>query len=238
MTTRWQQDAEFRSGGLDAFAKKVAAAYEANRSEFAPVYDAVRTIAAAIGEHQLGSYGLVVGDDTSGRLPALILRAIMNRVRERDGHPKVPIVFLQTGSYKWLSEERQEKAWARRAEIWSRLAGQRALVVTEYMATGEHLAQFSKLLGEAAIPFDVATLGSEGLSSKVIATSQVPDDTHIFDGEGGLLLYRKPHLTGLSHEKHGEPKRERVPRECVAAARLHVKTIAEKVDERLQQGLS
>ncbi len=220
-----------------SFPDRVAQQFEAYRSQFAAVNDAVREIASEAGEQQLGSYALVVGDDTSGRLPALILHQIINRIRVRSGAPKVPILFIQTNSGLSDNQDPLEAAWARRAGIWKGLAGQRALVVTEYIQTGRHLAQLSNLLGNASIPFDVATLGSDGLDAQVKDTARVPEGTRIFDGKGGLLLYRETQLTGLSSEKCREPKREHVPMDAVAAARLHVRTIAEKVDQRLQEGL-
>lgn len=220
-----------------SFAHRVTQEFEAQRFEFAAVFDAVRTIAAEIGEKRLGSYALVVGDDTSGRLPALILWKVINQVNARNGRQKVPITFIQTYSEFHSKKYLQRAAWARRSGIWKGLAGQRALVVTEFISSGKHLGQLTGLLREAGISFDVATLGSYGLTTEVVASARMTSTTRFFDGKGGILLYRKSNLTGLSSEKCGEPKRDVVPMESVAAARLHVKTIAEKVDQKLQQGL-
>ena len=54
-----------------------------------------------------GKYGIIVGDDINGRVPALIIKGVVNHILKEKGKPNIPLVFVRSGRY--LSEQAVEE---------------------------------------------------------------------------------------------------------------------------------
>jgi hypothetical protein len=114
-------------------------------------------------------YQLVIGDDASGRIPALIVHKTLESICEQKGLFKPEILFF-AGS-RGLKEKRMyqelEAKQAHIAELF-RYSNpkilRRALIVTDAIQTGDSLLPLVNGLNANGIDYDIAsiTLGSEG----------------------------------------------------------------------------
>ncbi|QQR64522.1 hypothetical protein IPH92_03060 [Candidatus Kaiserbacteria bacterium] len=107
-----------------------------------------------------GEFQLLIGDDTSGRIPALIVRKIINVAYENTGRPKIPTHFIAGTSIhsnkEGLSLKELELGVAKKeAEISAYIAELKtesslnisdALIVTEFIESGEGLIPVIKAL--------------------------------------------------------------------------------------------
>src|SRR3989344_1234935 len=103
-------------------------------------------------------YDLILGDDTSGRIPTLIAARAINTLREFEGKNKIPVRF----AYNYFDGGRDIK------DILKKLGKtpNRVLLVTEYIDSGFtvfNISKFFKYVGkdiEKAIILDVASVSS------------------------------------------------------------------------------
>ncbi len=106
-------------------------------------------------------YGCILGDDTSGRIPALVLSRAINLYRTRNGLPKLPVYFIQGAS----SDEELpalEAAYSRRKASLKRSSGdRRILVATEGLTSGSSIARLGQLLQRDGMTFDLAVLDGQ-----------------------------------------------------------------------------
>ncbi len=103
-------------------------------------------------------FGIVIGDDTTGRIPALIVHRTINAWNRAHGLPSIPIVFIQ-GASSDNQVPALERAIANRQQyLDARDPAKRALVVTEGITTGQAIARLGRILTRQGIPFDVAAL--------------------------------------------------------------------------------
>ncbi len=103
--------------------------------------------------NSLASYDLVVGEDTSGRLPSLVYWRIVNARRKEIGLPPAAIRFVSGRSEYSLLEHEIPQASTDDA---------RALVVTEFVCSGGSVRNVLHSLRTLRDPstLDVATLGA------------------------------------------------------------------------------
>lgn len=111
-----------------------------------------------------GEYSVLIGDDASGRIPTLIFRKIMlNRLdklrpnlkpEERD---KLLRTYFVAGSAN-SDNEKEIADFFRKVSLDDK---HRALLVTEFMASGESMEKMTKSLEDAGIQCDVAVLGTD-----------------------------------------------------------------------------
>ena len=117
-----------------------------------------------------GEYGLVIGDDVSGRIPALIIGNFIRKVAEQKGQEKPNIIFIPG-----KLEQRKLK------DILSRIIGKptqkeeleghiikfgankdkRILIVTDTIQSGFSFKTLIDLLKRSGYNCDVATIGIE-----------------------------------------------------------------------------
>src|SRR3989344_5101667 len=58
---------------------------------------------------EAGEYGLIIGDDASGRIPALIISHFVGEIYKRKGHHPAPTIFLAGGRHLSSSEKEPKK---------------------------------------------------------------------------------------------------------------------------------
>jgi len=174
------------------------------------------------------AYDLIIGDDTSGRIPTLVMRRVINAFRDQPvstAFVKLPGAFFRT-----------RQMLQRKEEI------QRALFVTEYVCGGSKLRYFQEFFGDYGIPYDVATLSMvEEASTYYRQRSDLPLDVTIFSGSrtsgdySTPKIYNKPFLTGL--DKYNPMNRVQeweAVSDTVLSARADVEMLAENLIDRLR----
>lgn len=119
-----------------------------------------------------GQYAFMIGDDASGRIPALIL----NKIQNMSFTEKTPLFFL-AGSRKTQTIE------AKKADIKEFVEeqlppvpqGKSVLIITEYIHRGDSLVLLTDVLRSLGISYDVCTIGvySKGIDllDKKLGTS-------------------------------------------------------------------
>lgn len=112
-----------------------------------------------------GKYALTIGDDASGRLPALILNHVQNMCSK---DKKTPIFFL-AGSRRTKTIEAKKTEIKRFVEKRLNVPkGKSVLIVTEFIHRGDSLSLLTDVLSSLNIDYDVCTIGvcrSKSLSS-------------------------------------------------------------------------
>lgn len=172
-------------------------------------------------------YDLIVGDDTSGRIPTLVMRRVVNAFRDKPvltAFVKLPGAFFRTREILQGEEEIR-----------------RVLFVTEYVCGGSKLRYFQEFFGKYGVPYDVATLSMVEEASIYRQRSDLPQDVTIFSGSrtsgdySTPKIYNKPFLTGLDkyNPMNRVPEWETVSA-SVLSAREDVEVLAENLVDRLR----
>lgn len=107
------------------------------------------------------TYDTLIGDDASGRIPALALWNVMKE-RMRQAHPDMTSeedremlkTYFVAGGRISTNAEKLEEFF----EKIKPTVKKRALFVTEYIASGESMRRIGEMLEEKGISFDIATL--------------------------------------------------------------------------------
>jgi hypothetical protein len=117
---------------------------------------------------------LMIGDDTSARLPARMFRQIINDYRTKNGMARLPLVFVPGGGMG------RDATWPQARKIASREAlqmhaeklsqipdDQYVLLVTDWIRTGDTVTLFAQELWKMGVKMKVATISA----SAAIGTS-------------------------------------------------------------------
>lgn len=183
---------------------------------------------------KLSQYNTILSDDASARLVSLIMRDIAKEKREeRDEKP--PQIYFIAGEHA-EPENSAKKIDAFIADHETHLG--KTLLVTEYIATGEHIERLIDALARHDVDFDVGALSI----SKPMHKYSPQIQSHLYygaSGTAGLDLYDRQGAAGvvktLSFEDtqgpHPVPARndERDISESMAAARNDVRLIAKEM---------
>ncbi|MEK7647285.1 MAG: hypothetical protein AAB378_02855 [Patescibacteria group bacterium] len=108
-------------------------------------------------------YDMLIGDDVSGRIPTLILRSVINE-RKRQLHMdkspqenEIPTKFIVGG--RAYDVENMEEVMKFLEKIKPQIK-KKALLVTEFMDSGNGMNKMARAFNGAGIDFDVATFAS------------------------------------------------------------------------------
>lgn len=112
-----------------------------------------------------GEYGVIVGDDASGRVPALIFDKVIKGAYQENNHEQPQTLFFAgsrvTHGSLGKGEKFEKKKFAanflKRGLLGKKLKG-KALIVTDTIETGGSLESIAGGLKEAGIEFDIATI--------------------------------------------------------------------------------
>lgn len=110
------------------------------------------------------NYGLIIGDDVSGRIPAIILKRVIDSVYEKKGLDAIPTRFI-AGAKLWemspqekLEKESKIDKYIQQS-LLGLIQGKRVLIVTEVIITGSSLEILCSKLRGVGIDFDIASIG-------------------------------------------------------------------------------
>ncbi len=177
-----------------------------------PIQEIIKQLRSKI---EKGEYGYVVGDDASGRIPALIVSSFLKKVYEEKGLGSPKTFFFATGR----SNTTDVNDW-KLAEIAKSVEdffetnpdnnrNNKVLLVSEYIATGQSLGIICDALKKEKIAYDIATV-----------SSAFPDDVEdtqdrlgatIYDGVYSSLpsvysnlpsVYSKKYISGVQKDKN------------------------------------
>lgn len=111
-------------------------------------------------EFACGKYGLIVGDDTSGRLPTLVMKGVADSVYDLKGLKRGATVFVQ--SARLMQDSRLRRQFKERVSPWKANlgGGSKVLWVTEYIFTGGTFFRMKGLFTHYDLAFDVACVAS------------------------------------------------------------------------------
>lgn len=162
-----------------------------------------------------GEYGLILGDDVSGRIPTLILSEVIKSTYEKHGNT-LPLTRFVAGGYhisskydseskdqlerRMLGTEQLVRSYVK--EMKARDSGARALLITEGISYGAALNDLLDGIKRVGIDLDVAAVG--GLESGV-ETVQKKHGVRVSVGQEHVPgIYGHRALTGLQKER-GSP---------------------------------
>ena len=178
-----------------------------------------------------GKYTTIIGDDASGRVPALILYRLLKEIY-KSSDQNINALFL-AGSRK--TEDLETKKRGISDFLKSRLTGgEKVLVVTELIHRGSSLLPVTEVLQKLQIEYDVTTVGilkkskigelEEKLSSEIIYGEQGKPS---IDGNYVIAGVKKSY-DELSAKRHKMTTQER---QTFLDARSDVEVITKKLFE-------
>lgn len=197
-----------------------------------------------------GDYDLLLGDDTSGRLPTLVFRNVVKDIYGKRGSTEPKTAFVQGGrNVKGEELLRQLVALQGRYQQGD---GKKILLVTEYISSGGSLKRITDHLKNNGLGFDVATTYVNGSYPDGTDYAQIykkdlelPEGTNVFIGEVAPYgepppIYRKASLTGLHPATNWNPyvfalRLDRYTSQDAIDARHDVKVLSQKIINHLAE---
>lgn len=185
--------------------------------EVAELEKPIKTIIEKIRSRiENGDYGLIVGDDASGRIPALILGNFIKKVSEQKGFDKPNIIFIP-GKLKApiLNQDRMMKKLEDHIGSFSATKDKRILIVTDTVLTGLSLKILVRLFHKIGFICDIATIGVETDEKQLFERDENLEQSEVISGEyyttGSKYyshtpqIYREKTLSGV-FKKSGDEK--------------------------------
>ncbi len=203
-----------------------------------PIENLIKELKEAIDK---GEYDALIGDDTSGRIPTLILKGIIGKRYEslnpgagpKEKRESLKTFFVVGGGGSELNTGLVDFFKKIKPDI-----KKKALFVTEYMSYGSSIINIGRFLEEAGIPFDVASVVAKGSREEYLADwareFKGPNDHRLFiDDMGGYhgvpKIWGRWNLAGVQKnrgEVHAEPN---ITAGETAKAREDVKLMAGRI---------
>jgi len=121
-------------------------------------------------ELEEGAYRLIIGDDVSGRIPAIVMNEAIAKIYKAYGHPTPLLRFVAGGrrpgehglDSRDRSDDMKERVRGLNDELLRKGDAPRALLVTEAIATGNAMHMVTSTLRDERIKTDIAALGFIG----------------------------------------------------------------------------
>lgn len=117
-----------------------------------------------------GDYGLIIGDDASGRIPALIFDKVLKKIYSERNFNSPQTIFLAGSS--GLSQEKVEEKTKKLLNYFEKelvnmlgsekmelLKSKKILIVTDTIYSGRGLKPLTDVLKDNGFNFDIATIG-------------------------------------------------------------------------------
>ncbi|MBI4158249.1 MAG: phosphoribosyltransferase [Candidatus Yanofskybacteria bacterium] len=134
---------------------------EVELEEVAELEEPIKKIIEKIRDRiESGEYGLIIGDDASGRIPTLILGNFIKNISEKKGLDKPNIIFIP-GKLNYFFHRRRSRELDKYISEYGATKERRILVVTDTIQSGGSLETLVKLLKKSGHSCDIATIGVE-----------------------------------------------------------------------------
>ncbi len=161
-------------------------------------------------EIEKGSIQLLIGDDTSGRVPTMVLRQVLAKLYESKGMNPPATVFMNGPGGGRLQNDQEKKVrvdlikdFLSRCKKIGRFtlpSGSKAFLVTEVIKSGKSLVPVLEACKELSIPCEVISIGRE--RQKDLQTLEAELGVPIYQGmEGTPSIYRKVSFAGVTKEE-------------------------------------
>ena len=154
-----------------------------------------------------GYFELIIGDDASGRVPALILKKVFDKIYTEKGFEKPDLKFF-AGAKGTLHKSRRDQNQKDITELAKQFGkpGAKTLLVTEYLKTGLGLQSMANALKDAGLDVEIATL-SEYPESLDMIKKNLPFPIHSGDVGYAPDIYGEYQLGGVikNSDKPGAP---------------------------------
>ncbi len=164
-----------------------------------------------------GEYQLIVGHDSSGRIPTLLLQRVIKEVYKKGGHKIPPIVFFapRLPNMTKVEYEEYKEAESLKIDPWAKYVKKyilpslpqekpiKILIVTDTVTRGNSILNTEKVLktlGREDISADVATIGLDGSARNENTRNWLGKKLggQIFYGQGITpWIYQKEELSGV-----------------------------------------
>lgn len=174
-----------------------------------------RIIEQILPRIERGEYGLIIGDDASGRIPTLILGNFIKTISEQRGLSKPEILFIPGKlRSRILGRDNDRKELEEHISRFGSSIDNRVLIVTDTVLTGESLKTLVAMLRKIGFTCDIATIGVEADEESIEDISQRLQNSEIISGEyyteNSLMpntpkIYREKTLSGVT-KKRGQTK--------------------------------
>ncbi len=199
-----------------------------------PLLEILKQIKPAIDSRR---YGMLVSDDTGGRIPTIILGRTINRYYFKHGQRAVPSIFIQ-GSRNMKHLPDMLNAFQSRSRALSSVQpDQRALLVTEHIGQGINLKHFTTIFNSLKLPYDVAAIEASVSERKYQIEECLAQESHLFAGDSDF----KAHFidfkyTGVNPEKYTgikfitDPEVRKYARVALQDARLVSNQLLEEIE--------
>ncbi|KKR02684.1 MAG: hypothetical protein UT29_C0001G0164 [Candidatus Yanofskybacteria bacterium GW2011_GWA1_39_13] len=180
-----------------------------------------------------GEYGLIIGDDASGRIPTRILGDFIREISRIRGHHQPNIIFIPGKLKEGMlgvvgSGERQmvQKKFEQHLSKYGAIPDKKILIITDTVFSGESLRGLADLIKEAGYVLEIATIGQE-FSGPFGRPNRLADENlegiEIVSGEFSAtkeqeeetgwahtpMIYAKKDMSGV-HKSSGYLKSERL----------------------------
>lgn len=166
-----------------------------------------------------GEYGLIIGDDASGRIPTLILGNFIKTISEQRGLKKPNIIFIPgklMGPILNLDSGMRAKSKKLENHIakFGATKDKRILIVTDTVLSGDSLKILVTVLHEIGFTCDIATIGVETDEKDLLNRDSNLHHSEVISGEyyneDGFKqhtpkIYRAKTLSGVT-KKAGQTK--------------------------------
>lgn len=227
---------------------------EIKMPEIAELYEPTKIILSGLRENiDKGEYVAILGDDASGRLPALLFHRILGDIYKEKNFDRLKILFF--AGREIFDPKLEEKIsqdfinFIEKTKVRKMAKNKKVLFITDTICSGEHLHPFAETLKKMGINFDVATIGV--ISSEMAKELEKKLGAKIFWGqEHTPKIYKRTDLSGVM--KRGDysifaklfppkgqlsPAQEEEMAQKRFQARDDVKILAQKLIKWYREGL-
>lgn len=210
-------------------------------SEIDEIADPMHDLLQELKTNLLNScYGLIIGDDTKGTYPAIIINTIANKLNQSLGRAAVPFVLLQGSSLKADRGKITQQLEKRSAILPMVDRTKNALIVTEHIAYGASVNNFLQVLSDQNLDVDIASISarydrkSYSFAERLyVARENSIRGTYLSSAEDlhgrSPVKYGKERFQGVKAGVIFDPRAREKPRLAFKASR--------QLAERLYQGI-
>ena len=171
-----------------------------------PIFDVLQELKESINK---GDYGMVIGDDASGRVPAMIIQKVLKNIYQEKGFSPPEVRFV-TGSKG--AKDPEHKAKLLDEYLIKALPGtietdRRVLVVTDMIDSGRSIEPLVTALSKSGVKFDVVTVAT--VEDQLLDELSKKWGVKVVRGQIGTpSIYKKPLISGYQKdpdELHATP---------------------------------
>ncbi len=126
--------------------------------EHPEVIEAFENLSEQIGD-RFGDYETIISDDASGRLPSLVLRKLISRVREEESKKSPDTFFVVGGMHPPEGTEEAVRGFLEKTLEEKGDLG-KTLIVSEYIGEGISISELMETLKQLGVDYDFATVSS------------------------------------------------------------------------------